>query len=372
MKKLFLISALAVFIFVQLFSQSNIRREINIPNIEGYVTLKCDFHIHTVFSDGMVWPTVRVKEAWKEGLDVIAYTDHLEYQPHKKDISTDHNRATDIGLELAEQYNIIVIRGTEITRKKPMGHINAIFTLDNNPIFVADSMESINIAKKQNAFITWNHPSEKYGKWSEIQDILYKNSMFQGIEVANHNTYYPDAHQWCIDKNLTMMGTSDVHEPIDFDYNFAKGERRTMTLVFATQRTSDAVKQALIDRNTVVFWKNKLLGNEKFLKPIFNQSVSLQKKSFTFKKGFKNKGLLLIKNNSDLSYTIKLTNTNPEMKIDAKSIVLEANSVTSVSFDYKSDLTQTKNIVIPAEIENLYVLPNTPLKTEMSFEVKVQ
>jgi hypothetical protein len=37
------------------------RREINIPDILGYKTLKCDFHIHTVFSDGDVWPTVRVR-----------------------------------------------------------------------------------------------------------------------------------------------------------------------------------------------------------------------------------------------------------------------------------------------------------------------
>ena len=44
------------------------RVEINIPDIPGYRTLKCDFLMHTVFSDGDVWPTVRVQEAWAEGL----------------------------------------------------------------------------------------------------------------------------------------------------------------------------------------------------------------------------------------------------------------------------------------------------------------
>ncbi len=59
------------------------RQEILIPNIPGYITLKCDFHMHTVFSDGVVWPTVRVSEAWEDGLDAIAITDHIEGHPRK-------------------------------------------------------------------------------------------------------------------------------------------------------------------------------------------------------------------------------------------------------------------------------------------------
>ncbi|HBG87129.1 MAG TPA: hypothetical protein DEG09_08890 [Marinilabiliaceae bacterium] len=47
------------------------RKEIRIPNVLGYQTLKCDFHMHTIFSDGDVWPAVRVQEAWEEGLDAI-------------------------------------------------------------------------------------------------------------------------------------------------------------------------------------------------------------------------------------------------------------------------------------------------------------
>ena len=65
------------------------RREINVPDILGYKTLKCDFHVHTVFSDGDVWPTVRIQEAWMDGLDVIAITDHIEYRPHSQDIDAD-------------------------------------------------------------------------------------------------------------------------------------------------------------------------------------------------------------------------------------------------------------------------------------------
>lgn len=68
------------------WGKAQVRNEIRVPDPEGYRTLKCDFHIHTVFSDGLVWPTVRVDEAYREGLDAIALTEHLEYRPHRQDI----------------------------------------------------------------------------------------------------------------------------------------------------------------------------------------------------------------------------------------------------------------------------------------------
>ena len=67
-------------LLISFLTQAQERRIPNIPDIPGYQTLICDFHMHTVFSDGRVWPTVRVDEAWREGLDAIAITDHLEYQ----------------------------------------------------------------------------------------------------------------------------------------------------------------------------------------------------------------------------------------------------------------------------------------------------
>ncbi|MDR0697622.1 MAG: twin-arginine translocation signal domain-containing protein, partial [Tannerella sp.] len=47
-------------------------RQIVIPNVGGFKTLKGDFHIHTLFSDGYVMPVDRVTEAVQNGLDVIS------------------------------------------------------------------------------------------------------------------------------------------------------------------------------------------------------------------------------------------------------------------------------------------------------------
>src|SRR5690606_36705934 len=70
---------------LQEFAYPAKRKILNIPNVNGLQVLKCDFHMHTVFTDGHVWPNVRGQEAWREGLDAISYTEHTAYNPHSKD-----------------------------------------------------------------------------------------------------------------------------------------------------------------------------------------------------------------------------------------------------------------------------------------------
>ena len=38
-------------------------KHIAVPDLPGYKTLKCDFHLHTYYSDGHVTPEMRVLEA---------------------------------------------------------------------------------------------------------------------------------------------------------------------------------------------------------------------------------------------------------------------------------------------------------------------
>jgi hypothetical protein len=82
------------------------RDPLPVPDIPGYQTLKCDFHMHTMFSDGAVWPPVRVDEAWRQGLDAISVTDHIEYQPHKND-AHQHNRPYELVAGPARQMNLL-------------------------------------------------------------------------------------------------------------------------------------------------------------------------------------------------------------------------------------------------------------------------
>lgn len=134
------------------------RTEINVPDILEYQTLKCDFHMHTVFSDGEVWPTIRVDEAWREGLDAISLTEHIEYRPHEEDVIGDHNRAYEIAKSRADAIGLLLIRGGEITRDMPPGHMNALFLNDANPLDTELHLDAVKAAIDQGAFMLWNHP----------------------------------------------------------------------------------------------------------------------------------------------------------------------------------------------------------------------
>ncbi len=149
-------------------NNSRMRSEIHIPDFNGYQTLKCDFHIHTVFSDGKVWPDIRVAEAWQEGLDAIAITDHIEYRPNREILKGDLNESYKIAKRAGDAIGFMVIHGAEITRSKPLGHLNALFISDAMPMDVKEPLEAIDEAIRQGAFIMWNHPG-----WPDDKSTMY-------------------------------------------------------------------------------------------------------------------------------------------------------------------------------------------------------
>ena len=304
---------------VTAISQSEFRRIINIPDIPGYLTLKCDFHMHTVFSDGIVWPTVRVQEAYLEGLDVIAISDHDDYAPHQPDIAINFPRPYEIARPAANTAGIILIPGLEISRHEPYGHHNAIFLTDmtafpfwdNNATAATDTLASYRIAAHQGAFIFWNHPwsmpplwkSDKESVWTAAQDTIYSNGWLGGIEIVNGNRYDPKAHRWCIEKDLTMIGSSDIHNLTAYEYNLFEGGHRPMTLVFASERTLDGIKEALLSRRTAVYWENTLIGDARYLKPLFEKSMTVSVTRVELAPG--NRVTVLLSNGSDIPMILK-------------------------------------------------------------------
>ena len=340
-----ILSILLVNLLFAAFAFGQSRREINFPDILDYKTLKCDFHMHTVFSDGSVWPPVRVDEAWREGLDVISITDHIEYQPHKKDVPTNHGRSHDIAVSRARETNVLLIKAAEFTRETPPGHFNAIFIHDANALDVEDLIEGIKIANKQNAFVFWNHPGWKpeHKGWFDTHTILYENKLMHGIEVVNGGSYYPEAHEWCLEKNLTMMGNSDIHQPATL-LETTPENHRSITLVFAREKNIDAVKEALVEGRTAVWFKDKLIVRKKFLNAIFKESVEIGKPYIKYRDTI----WVEIKNNSDIAIDLQRTGTQ-----GPRQLTLAANATTILKTGIGAKADEA-----PAQIELSYIARN--------------
>ena len=260
-------------------AELEVRHKIHFPDLPGYQTLACDLHMHTIFSDGNVWPTVRVNETWRQGLDAISITDHIEYQPHKDDVPTKHNRPYQLAEEAAKTHNLLLIRGAEITRDTPPGHFNAVFLNDIRPLDTSDFLEAVKQANQQGAFVFWNHQGwkgEEKGRWFDVHTTMYDNKWLRGMEVANGDVYYPQAHRWCLEKKLTMLGNSDIHDP-DLRQESSSKEHRTMTLVFAKERSILSLKEALEAGRTIVWFKDQLIGREELLRPFFAACIEISK-----------------------------------------------------------------------------------------------
>jgi hypothetical protein len=294
------------------FQRPQQRILLQVPDLPGYLTLKCDFHMHTVFSDGLVWPSIRVQEAWQEGLDAICITDHIEYQPHAADLPTKHNRPHEIAQGPAAQANVLLLKGSEITRGTPPGHFNALFLEDCSALVgdnaPASDKAAIDAAAAQKAFIFWNHPGWKAAQvegsyeWLPFVDQAHKEGKLHGIEVINGFGFHRKALDWCIDKKLAVMGTTDIHNLTAHDYDFANGRTRSMTLVFARERTPAAIREALEAARTVAWSSEVLAGPEDLVKALVKASLHVGPVHHTDQRGL---GHLELANRSDLTFVLE-------------------------------------------------------------------
>lgn len=256
-------------------NQSQYRTEISVPGFDGYVTLKCDFHVHTVFSDGLVWPTICVQEAWKEGLDAIAITDHIEYRPHEDVVKADHNESYNIARKEGDKLGFMVIKGAEITRSKPLGHLNALFISDANVLDVDDPMDAINIADAQGAYIIWNHPGwpDNKSTFYPVHGELIKAGKIDAYETYNYMESYPLTFGWHSEYGIAPMANTDIHGSVAIDYDFGDGWMRPMTLVFAAEKSETALKEALEAKRTLAFFQGNLVGNQEYLAKLVGASL---------------------------------------------------------------------------------------------------
>jgi hypothetical protein len=334
-------------------------RHIEFPDVPDYLTIVCDLHQHTVFSDGNVWPTIRVEEALRDGIDAISLTEHLEYQPHRDDIPhPDRNRSFEIAKKFANANDLLVIHGAEITRRMPPGHCNAIFIQDANKLLVSDSLAVFQAAKAQGAFVFWNHPNwtsqraDGISRLTPFHKQLIAEDLLHGIEVVNEHTYSAEALQIALENDLAIMGTSDIHGLIDWDYQVQDGSgHRPVTLVFAKEKSEAAIKKALLDRRTAVWFNNTLIGKEENLLPLLNSCLKLEKATYQTDKTVAD---VIIENRSDAD--LILENLSPyTLHRHANLINLKAHQKTTLEVK-TVDLKDTFSLKF--RVLNAVIAPN--------------
>ena len=359
-------------------------RTIQFPNTEEYETVVTDLHTHSVFSDGHVWPSVRVSEALLDGVDVLAITEHLEYQPHRRDIlNPDRNRAYEEAAAAAQGTDLTVVLGSEITRNFPAGHVNAVFLTDANQLiqtstssldpgeFYAASQEwpaqsAIDAAVEQGAFLFWNHPfwteQDRQAGVTAFHQENARAGKIHGIEVVNGNGYSEEAFEIALRNDLVIIGTSDVHNLIDWDYQPHTGGHRPVTLVLSDSKKGEDVREALFAKRTVAWFKNLLIGRAPEVLPLIRSSLSL------LSEGYREDTTLarvVISNRSDA--TFELLNLSEYTFLEHGNLIV-VPSHGEIRFTVKT-VKQLDEIKLQFSVRNALIAPQkhpeVTLQTEM-------
>ena len=323
------------------------RKEFHLPDVNGYHVYKADLHLHTMFSDGNVTPEFRVQEAWYDGLDVIAITDHIEgrkwegrmlkflkgYLPKgtvpvndrvsrqpadKRGIQADLNVSYQSAAAVADEYGMTVIPGAEITREPvAIGHFNALFIKDANKIYDANPAVAIENARQQGALIQHNHPGWRRTsvKMTEFETQVYEKGYINGIEVMNGSQFYPSVLQRAQERRLYVAANTDMHLTTQLYY---QGEQRNMTLIFAKDKSLKSLKEALKERRTLAYSFGTVAGDEQLVKDFFLACIHAE----VIKTDANGKHKVMLTNNSSVDF---------HLNFNGNSVCLDACSSRVVS-----------------------------------------
>jgi hypothetical protein len=363
-------------------------RAIVFPDTAEFLTLSLDPHTHSVFSDGHVWPTIRVEEALRDGLDAIAITEHLEYQPHRQDIPhEDRNRSWEHANASVKDSEILVVHGSEITRNQPVGHLNALFLTDSNSLLhkptdiskedtsayqkaVRDwpAEKALAAAAAQDAFVFLNHldwTSQQPSGIAELTEFhlkMIEQGLIHGVEVANTHNYSEHSFAIALKHDLAILGSSDIHGLIDWDYPPEKGIHRPVTLILAKERTQQGLLEALVARRTVAWYNNLLVGREAHVRPIVEASISIRGARYLDKTQVLS---VEIHNNSDAKY--QLFNES-EYTFTRHGEVIELTPHETTTIEIRTGVILA-DFELPTSVLNVLTAPKTPLKLTLSAAV---
>jgi|TARA_B100000315_G_scaffold247101_1_gene275347 hypothetical protein len=249
-----------------------------------------------------------------------------------------------------------------------------------NPTDVADTsanyeragewpaLSAVQNANAQGAFVFWNHAwwsDRTLNARTELTDFQRDNieqGLLHGIEIANGGTYSEESFQIALDHDLALIGVSDVHNLIDWDYKPHEGGHRPVTLVFAKEKTGAAIRQALFERRTVVWFKNLLIGRANVLTPLLNASLTLESAAYL---GESEVVRISLSNRSDAE--LQLLNTT-EYTFTGQADLLVVAAHDPLAFNVRR-AEKSQELTLKFEVRNALIAPGRHASVQFSVQI---
>jgi hypothetical protein len=346
-------------------AMAQVRDPLPVPNVGGYRTLKCDFHMHTVFSDGQVWPPARVAEAWRDGLDAIAITDHSGGGRNKEILKPDLNLPQALARPLAGQLGVLLVPGVEVAQG--LTHCNALFIKDANAVDGMDLLPALRKLRAQGAYLLWNHPGwRRPAIWYPDIDAAYGEKLIDGFEIVNDSEIYPDTLAWSEEKELALFANSDVHAT--FEPQDAR-TRRPITLVFARTADLAGLREALDARRTAAWFRDDVWGAEEFLRPLWQGAVKMEPARLVLSLPARRSGIR-IENSSAIPFRVKVKSAPAWLSFSAGEVPAQRIVFAGVNAAKDAPVGEHQ-VEVMLEITNLHVAPGKNLTVSLPLQVRV-
>ena len=182
--------------------------------------------------------------------------------------------------------------------------------------------------------------------------ISLDKGWLHGIEVVNDLTYSDEALQIALDYNLAIMGTSDIHGLVDWQYEVPEGGHRPVTLVYSSERSAEGIKEGLENRRTVVWFRNTLIGRERELLPLLKACIVPEKVVY---QGISSVVDVYLENKSDAEF-ILVNKSAFSLHNNSDIVMVHPNSRAKIAV---KTLKQLESFDLKFEVLNVVTAPNT-------------
>lgn len=216
--------------------------------------------------------------------------------------------------------------------------------------------------QKQDAFVSYNHPG--YSWWDKKDTSIFtsfhkellEKKILKGVEVVNSGVYNIIAHRIAMQYNLAMLCNTDEH--YDMYARYYKSHR-PVTLVFAKEKTEAAIKEALEQKRTALYFGEYIVAREKEAEAFFKASLDV--KTETKLRNGEPIAMLKIFNKSDMPYRVKATADFNIEGFPMGQAVLTPHDTTT--FILKAMFSSPASAKLRMDVNNLLVSPDEPLHT---------
>ena len=347
------------------------RRPAAFPKAGEYQVLLGDFHTHTCTDgcEGNHTPEGKAREAWADGLDVLAITDHYTVNAYPA------------ARPEAERLELLLIPGEEIP-VEDSAFVGHVISLGPARAMKGPSLNGLLRAiRSADGLTILAHPYyEKGDERCAAAVAALAAGLFDGVELHSASTcrshahgattlagatYFERAWEWHKQYGLTLFACSDSH----YYTAWEPSAERARTIIFAAEKTWPAVRDALRQGRTLAWFDGAVWGDRQWLDALWETSVEWPSTCALLVRENRRLTEMSVTNKSQFPFEVQIACPDGAARAASHTIRLLAGSATRIPCVICESDARRRRFSLVLEVVNLREGPSAPYRREVQIEI---